>query len=656
MLIKKKLLQIDPQPCPKGIKLKRPATYERGNLIAAVQVVEGIVIVDGYTGEGKLVKRFFADGKNWQYYDPVNGTWSQTQDGGWFDRQRYAIKKAVPQEAAEILNADKWARQNNDLSRMIAEYTTRIAAKKRRDYEERKYQKINRMLEESNLSVAEEKKMDRWLLREILPAVSMMSPKGKNKKNQIRCLSCGCRRQVTGYRHKQTWKCPRCGRQTTVYEKRYITSRKDKEAVAYAAQVPGGFAVTAGNIRRTFDEDGKQIATAEWYEVYYDGSAGTKALYCPVTSWYGFKYAKYPLEGEFYLYPGNLTEVFPEGKFGQIDMRMISGVRFNIFDLMQGNRRLAEKTYKAGLYGLIGYAAYRQGDASSFAELTGIDQNYVTEFRKNRYGAGLMHTLQYFERVYRRKGTYNTEQLRIMNGFDFNGIDELYQLSEHMTDTKLINYFGRQMSMHPESTFRSILDRYTDYLEMAEWLNNEGIADIDLGRTYYRFPKDCIEAHDRMEQTCRPVMEAMENDRQSRENERRGKKIIREHIADNCGLKNKAKQYESIRQPGGELIAVFPETVADMVNEGTTLHHCVGWNPVYRERQLTGEYITYFIRKKDDPHKPYFTATYKIENGKASFKESYGENHKTPGKEVKAFIDAFMLNVNKQLNMEGGKS
>ncbi len=649
MLIKKKLLQIEPQPCPKGIKLNRQPVYEREILIAAVQVVDGIVVVDGYTREGKLTKRFFADGKNWQYYDPVNDAWDQTQDGGWFDRQEYKTKGAVPEEAAEILRADKFARQGNDLSRMISDYTSRIATKKRRDYEERKYQKINRMLEESNLSIAEEKKMDKWLLKEILPAISMISPKGKNKKNQIRCLSCGCRRQVTGVRHKQRWICPKCGRETIVYEKRYITSRKDREDVAYAAQVPGGFAVTAGKIRRTFDEDGKQVATAEWYEVYYDGSSGTKALYCPVTSWYGFKYAKYPLDGKFYLYPGNLTDVFPEGRFGKINLGKLNGIKFSIFDLMQGNRRLAEKTYKAGLYGLVGYAAYRQGDAASFAELTGIDQNYVTEFRKNRYGTNLMYTLQYFERVYQRKGTYNAEQLKIMNGFNFSGISEVYQLSEQMSDLKLINYFGRQMKRHPEKSFRALLDMYMDYLEMAELLNNEGIEAIDLSRTYFRFPKDVVEAHDRMELICEPVMEAIEEERYRRDRQKRDSKIIADHLDDNSSLEQRARQYQRIKQPGGNLIAVFPETVADMVNEGTALHHCVGWNPVYRERQITGEYITYFIRKKDEPAKPYFTATYIIRNGKAEFKESYGEKHSAPGKTVRAFIDAFMMNVNQAL-------
>lgn len=655
MLIKKKLLQIPPGPVP-DVRLKKQPAYEREVLKGAVRVTDGILVVDGYDAKNKLVKRFFADGNSWQYYDPENDTWDQTQDGGWFDKQRYVIAGTVPDEAVQILKAEGFRKQQNDLGAMIHDYTHTIAAAKRARYERNKQDRINQIVNDSQLSVKEEIAVARWLKEEVFPPVSMMGPKNEKKKNPIRCLTCGCRRQVTGIRHKGTWVCPKCGRVTQVRLQKWIqpARKREREDIAYAISVLGGFAVMAGTVTRYFDEDGNQSFVPDWDQLYYDGESGQKTLVWQKTSWYGWKFAKYQLYGRFWLYPGNLKEVFPGGRFGRIDISRLCGRRFNIFDIFQGNRSLAEKTYKAGLYGLIGYAAQMRGDPQTFRELTNIDPNYITPFREKEYGPELMYTIQCFERVYQRKGTYNAQQLEIMNRFEFNGIDELYQLSEHMTDMKLINYFGRQMQLHPESTFRSILDRYTDYLEMAEWLNNEGIADIDLGRTYYRFPKDCIEAHDRMEQTCRPVMEAMENERQRRETERRGQKIIREHIADNCGLMKRAKQYKTIRQPGGDLIAVFPETVADMVNEGTTLHHCVGWNPVYRERQLTGEYITYFIRKKDDPHKPYFTATYKIENGKASFKESYGESHKKPGKEVKAFIDTFMKNVNQQLRMEGG--
>lgn len=656
MLIKKKLLQIEPAPCP-TVRLKKKNAFEREELKAAVRAIDGIVIVDAYDGKKKLVKRFFADGNSWQYYDPVSGTWSQTQDGNWYDRQRYVIKGIVPEDVAKILHADSFRIEQNNLSAMISDYTHDIAAAKRARYERNRQDRINQIVKASELSIREEMAVARWLKEEIFPPVSMMGPKNEKKKNPIRCLTCGCRRQVTGIRHKGTWVCPKCGRVTQVRLQKWIQpARKiERENITYATSVPGGFAVMAGTVTRYFDEDGNQRFIPDWDQLYYEGESGRKTLVWPKTSWCGWKFAKYPLYGRFWLYPKNLKEVFPDGRFGRIDISRLCGRRFNIFDIFQGNRSLAEKTYKAGLYGLIGYAAHLQGDPQTFRELTNIDPNYITPFREKEYGPELMYTIQYFERVFQKKGTYNAAQLEIMNGFDFNGIDELYMLSEYMTDTKLINYFGRQMRMHPESSFRSIMDRYVDYLEMAELLNNEGITAIDLGSTYFRFPKDCLEAHDRMEAICEPVMEAIEEERYRRSRQKRDQKIIREHQDENYNLAQLAERYRSIRQPGGDLIAVFPESVQDMVNEGTMLHHCVGWNPVYRERQLTGEYITYFIRKKEAPDKPYFTATYKIKNGKASFKESYGEKHRTPGKEVKAFIDAFVLNVNQQLSAEGGR-
>lgn len=655
MLIKKRLLQIPPQPCP-DVKLKKKQAWEKEDLKAAVQVIDGIVVVDAYGRKKNLVKRFFADGKNWQYYDAENETWSQTQDGGWFDRQKYVLTGPVPDEAAKILEADNWRHEQNDLGGMICDYTRKIAQDRRYRYEKNKNDRIREMVQQTHLPMEEEKKIAKWLKEDVFQPVSLLKPKNEKKKNPIRCLTCGCRRHVTGIRHKDEWVCPKCGRRTQVRAQRWILPgrKQEKEYIAYASAVPGGYAISAGTVVRRIDEDGEQTFTPDWYEVYYDGELGTKPLIWPVTSWYGWKYAKYPLDGKFYLYPGNIGEVFPEGKFGGVDLNRICGRRFNIFDLVQGNRLLAERTCKAGLYGLIGYAAGRTDNPGTFHELAGIDQNYVTPFRKYEYGPNLMYTLRYFERVFQRKGTYNEEQLKILDRFDLHGDAELYMLSEQMTDLKMINYFGRQMRIHQEESFRSLLDRYIDYLEMAELLYNEGIVAIDLNKTYYRFPKDCLEAHDRMELLCEPIMEALTEERYQRERREKDEKICREHDGDNFSLAQRADQYRSIRQPGGDLMAVFPETVADMVNEGTTLHHCVGWNPVYRERQITGEYITYFIRKKEEPEKPYFTATYKVKNGKVSFQESYGKEHKLPGKEVRAFIDAFMANVSQQICTEGG--
>lgn len=613
-----------------------------------VHVEDGIVIVDGYNKERQLVKRFFTDGKNWQYYDPVNDEWDQTQDGGYYDRTTYRIKGSVPEDVTKILDADKWVIKRNDLGEMISDYTHRIAAQKRQQYNDRKYERIRMILKDSKLSKSEEKKVTKWLKEEIFQPVSILLPKNKNGKNPVRCLTCGCRRQVTGIRHKGMWTCPKCGRVTEVRSKRFIVPgrKKEREDIAYMARVPGGFAITAGTVTRLFDKDGKQRFVGDWRYVYYDGEREKKSLVWPTASWYGWKFAKYPLDGEYYLYPGNLKDVLPEGRLGAIDMTKIGNRKLSVFDLVQGNRRMAEKAYKAGLYGLIGYAARFHGSADSFQELTGIDQNYITQFRENGYGLGLVYTIRRFYQVYRRKGTYNPQQLKIMSQLDYIGEETLTTLREFMTDTKLINYFGRQMRQHPKKAPGAIIDMYIGYLEMAQLLNREGIEAIDLSTTYFRFPKDCIEAHDRMEMVCEPIMEAMEEERRQRREAERSRKIIEENCGDDPDLAHRAEQYKNIPQPRGNMIAIFPESVADLVNEGTALHHCVGWNPVYRKRQLTGEYITFFIRKKEEPEKPYFTATYKIVEGRAEFRESYGKGHEQPRKTVRAFIDAFMANVN----------
>ena len=45
-------------------------------------------------------------------------------------------------------------------------------------------------------------------------------------------------------------------------------------------------------------------------------------------------------------------------------------------------------------------------------------------------------------------------------------------------------------------------------------------------------------------------------------------------------------------------------TAKERVREGHTLHHCVG---NYIQNVVKGRTLILFIRKKDDPHNPYYT-------------------------------------------------
>lgn len=85
---------------------------------------------------------------------------------------------------------------------------------------------------------------------------------------------------------------------------------------------------------------------------------------------------------------------------------------------------------------------------------------------------------------------------------------------------------------------------------------------------------------------------------------------------------------------GRGLILVVPRSADDIKAEGEALHHCVG---NYVERVAKGETAIFFIRKKEEPEKPYYTMEWK--NNKVY--QCRGSHNCGMTPEVKAFTEAF---------------
>jgi hypothetical protein len=60
----------------------------------------------------------------------------------------------------------------------------------------------------------------------------------------------------------------------------------------------------------------------------------------------------------------------------------------------------------------------------------------------------------------------------------------------------------------------------------------------------------------------------------------------------------------------GDLIVVVPQSIEDLIDEGTQQHNCVG--EYYNERIAEGEDFIFFIRKKSNPKESYITCRYNI--------------------------------------------
>ena len=82
----------------------------------------------------------------------------------------------------------------------------------------------------------------------------------------------------------------------------------------------------------------------------------------------------------------------------------------------------------------------------------------------------------------------------------------------------------------------------------------------------------------------------------------------------------------------------------ELMNEGRTLHHCVGASTQYMEKMAAGESWILFLRKKKELEKPYYKIEIDMEDD--SILEWYSEYDRKPDeKQIKKLLDAFRKSI-----------
>ncbi len=166
----------------------------------------------------------------------------------------------------------------------------------------------------------------------------------------------------------------------------------------------------------------------------------------------------------------------------------------------------------------------------------------------------------------------------------------------------------------------------TTVMRMFRYLNDHGLSDViyrdyidqcrklgyDIHDTAIGLPHDLLTAHERFSQIIK--YQECEKDKQEFAKRIEARKVF---------------EYES-----GDLILRQPQCYEEIIEEGKALCHCVGG---YAARHSQGETNIFFIRKKSEPLKPYYTI--EVSN---NFKivQCYGyKNNRTIAKpdEIKAF-------------------
>ena len=87
----------------------------------------------------------------------------------------------------------------------------------------------------------------------------------------------------------------------------------------------------------------------------------------------------------------------------------------------------------------------------------------------------------------------------------------------------------------------------------------------------------------------------------------------------------------------GNLLIRIPESVSEIIAEGSNLHHCVAG---YAERHAEGKLHILFIRKKSNPDKPFYTMEVSTD-GRIMQVRGHRNRDPTPG--VRAFVEAYKI-------------
>ena len=135
------------------------------------------------------------------------------------------------------------------------------------------------------------------------------------------------------------------------------------------------------------------------------------------------------------------------------------------------------------------------------------------------------------------------------------------------------------------------------------------------------FPKDFKKAHDEMSKQYMKF-----KDKQEREATKRFNRLL-------AKMKKETVDVEAMKLDIAGLFIRLPNKLEELKAEGEALHHCVG---TYMEKVRKGETMIFFIRRKEEPNKPFYTLEWK-----GRVLQCRGSHNCDMTPEVKAFVNIF---------------
>ena len=461
------------------------------------------------------------------------------------------------------------------------------------------------------------------------------------------CTSCGETFEAVrghyarGRLHHERCNCPECGARVegiAVGKYRYEMSSLQswiKTAVAYPSE-GGALMIEAGNVRRTFNHD-DLTGTIEWYpckryyfgkgvvqeweervlswactpydtkvlkwlptvtisdpfppnmmgNVYYEGDypvvglqealAASELRYCQIMDFYEYEYAAklYELKTARWMvkYLGWYAH------YPQIEMAVKLGLAGAVCELVQDGRKNA-RLLNWDAENPADFLRMSKADARAFRN-AGMDFSDLKTFRRL---AGKMSLRRYMSLVDQAGSSGNLQRIGVCAGALGVSLD------------KAVRFIRGQMPQCARNAppISTIVRYWEDYLSMARLL------DYDLTEPTVAMPRDLQERHDAAAEILKH--NASESDR--KKYARRRKQLEKKYGFELDGLR-----------------ILIPGSAQEIVDEGQTLHHCVGG---YAPRHINGSTTILFLRHSRRPERSFLTIEMHEVKGRMAIKQIHG--------------------------------
>ena len=392
--------------------------------------------------------------------------------------------------------------------------------------------------------------------------------------------------------------CPRCKREITYKSSGKInTLATDYYKVQLVQNIDGGIVVRHFDARKRW----KGTIKAELY-LHEDTRTlimdGTKWQY----SWELYKniehrwcrsdYRNYGNWRGGRIYPGNMYHL---SKTGLVHSSLPLVLKHNkkitnaVVDWLDAEKYdpNIERCAKAGLYRLTGEMVkndrmIKNRRATELTKALGIDRMRLSRLVAHDGGSLYLSYLQR-EKV---DNTIYPDDILLDLVEKHIGLPSLKIMLDHMTLVKAYNYLVRQSDPSDKNPMSQALTTYNDYMNMAERLK------MDISSEQIYKPKDLKKAHTK-------VIDLLSQAGWEKTAQDASKKFPK--------VSEELPRLSKYEYKGSAYQIVAPRTITDIVREGSLLGHCIHTCDFYYQRIETKESFIMFLRKNDDPEKPWYT-------------------------------------------------